>query len=383
MNGANRPSQALLNAQKELNRRRRLADVSYRPPVSPATDPILPERLLQQEATPACAPSPSATLAPNTTLRVSPTIAANCLDKVHRHRGAALDGPYRLYKILGALDGPGRGWLANRAVEHTLTSKDGPCYIYGRRRLKTMLKRGEGLFWNRVKSEGEVRIRLVARVKVAHLLGCGRLRGREVQLPLKSLLGHGRGRQADVNAILYASIHAGQINHKKEAQPITRNSIRHISGCSPYRQRDYERRAGVRVETNIRILGPYSDYNLARARQYTNLPAYKHLDYRGKINRHQRGAAYLAVRLPNTYIIPDTFKVSHSRRQRTLNRLLDGLCHTGSGGSAREDFVHLYHRDAVTAVRSFTRDPKTTAYWPLVCAKGKGTSLWRTVGDLD
>jgi hypothetical protein len=384
MSAADRPSQALLNAQKELQRRRRLAGVSYRPPQRPVEDQAAPGWFaLVTEAQSQAVEAVSTPLppVPQTAVRVSPTIAAWCLDKDHRHLGASLDGPYRLYKILQALDSQGRGWLANQTVEQTLTRKAGPLTIYGRRQLKIMLKRGEGLFWNRVKRKGEMRIRLVSRAKVAAFLGCGRLRGREVVLPLKALLGNGRGCQAAVNAMLYASVHAGQINNKKEARPISRDTVRRISGCSPYRQRNYEKRAGIRVASNIRILGSYDEYKLARARQYNELPAYKHIDYQGKINRHQRGAAYLAVRLPNTYTVPDSFPVSHSRRQRTLNRLLDGLCHTGSGGSAREEFVHLYHQDVVTAVRFFNRDPQSSAYWPL--NRNKGVRLWRSMSDLD
>jgi hypothetical protein len=381
---ADRPSQALLNAQKELQRRRRMAGVLTRPPQRLVEDQAASGWFAVATETHSQAVEADSTPLPPSlgkAVRVSPTIAAWCLDKDHRHLGAALDGPYRLYKILQALDGQGCGWLANQTIERTLTRKGSTLTIYGRRQLKIMLKRGEGLFWNRVKCKGEVRIRLVSRAKVTALLGCGRLRGREVILPLSALLGNGRGRQAAVNAMLYASVHAGQINTKKETRPISRASVRRISGCSPYRQRHYEKRAGIRVESNIRIVGPYDEYKLARSRQYNKLPAYKHIDYQGKINRHRRGAAYLAVRLPNSYVVPDTLQVSHSCRQRTLNRLLDGLCHMGSGGSEREDFVRLYHRDVVTAVRFFNRDPQTIAFWPL--KRGKGVRLWRSMGDLD
>ena len=384
MAAADRPSQALLNAQKELEKRRRMAGISYRSPLNPLCYQAQPDWFtLVAEAQPQPVETDSTTKLspPQPAVRVSPTIAAWCLDKAHHHLEAALDGPYRLYKILQGLDGQGRGWLAKQMVEQTLSKKDSPSYIYGRRQLKIMLKRGESLFWNRVKKNGAVRIRLVSRAKVAALLGCGRLRGREVVLSLNALLGNGRGRQAAVNANLYACVHAGQINNKKETRPISRARIHQLCGCSPYRQRNYEKRAGMRVASNIRILGPYNEYNLARARQYHELSAYKHIDFRGKINRHQRGAAYLAVRLPNSYIVPASFEVSHSRRQRTLNRLLDGLCQLGSGGSEREEFVRLYHRDAVTAVRSFNRDPQKSAYWPI--NRGSGARLWRTMGDLD
>jgi hypothetical protein len=316
-------------------------------------------------------------------VRISPTLAAHCLDRSHRYHDATLDGPYRLYKILHALDEHGRGWLANNEVEPLLSKKDSPFYIYGRRQLKIILRRGEGLFWQRVKSKGQVRIRLVGRAKVVAALGCGRLRGKEAELPLSYLLGSGRGRQAGANAALYAAVHAGRFRPDRgpsgveKPRPISRAKLQELAGCSNYRQRSYERRMKITVQRNIHILGAHSDYDLERARQHLGLPAYKHTDYQGKINRHRRGAAYIAVRLPNSYQIPDAICVVQSRRQRTINRFLDGLCHLGSGGSEGEEIVRLYHSDAATAVRAGQRDGDTPAYWPMM--HNSAARLWQTL----
>jgi hypothetical protein len=310
-------------------------------------------------------------------VRIAPTLAAYCLDKNHRYRGHPLDGPYRLYKILQALDREGRGWLPNPFVEKALTSKKSRRYIYGRRQLKNILMRGEGLFWQRAKSKGELRIRLVARAKVAGRLLNSPLRGREVTFPLQHILGRGRGRQAAVNAALYTAVHAGQIASKGKAGPISRATLRDVSGCSSYRQRRYEKRMGITVARHIHILGAHSQYKLQQVRIHHGLPAYKHTDYHGKINRHRRGAHYIARRLPNSYITPDTFAVLHSRRQRTINRQLAGLCHMGSEGSDSDNYVRLFHENAVTAVRAFNRAPQTTVYCPL--SRGTKAQLWRTL----
>ena len=85
------------------------------------------------------------------------------------------------------------------------------------------------------------------------------------------------------------------------------------------------------------------------------------------------------MRLPNSYHLPHNITVVHSRRQRTINRFLDGLCHLGSGGSDREEIVRLYHRDAVTAVRAGQRDQSSPAYWPII--SNGDTRLWQTVGQ--
>ena len=408
MDATTRPSQQLINAQKELARRRQLAGVSYRPPTAVSVNSKQSTVNSERPAGSVCAiqspefsdscfplsnpkseiPNPKSTRSqfpiPNSqlTIRLSPTLTAYCLNKNHRHSDATLDGPYRLYKILQALDKNGRGWLANSDVEPLLTKKESSFYIYGRRQLKIILRRGEGLFWQRVKSHGQVRIRLAARARVVEALDIGRLRGREVTIPLSYLLGSGRGRQADANAALYAAVHAGRLRPDKgrsgveKPRPISRAKLQELAGCSNYRQRSYERRMNISVERNIHILGAFCDYDLERARQHLGLPAYKHTDYQGKINRHRRGAAYIAVRLPNSYHLPHAITVIQSRRQRTINRFLDGLCHLGSGGSDREEIVRLYHRDAATAVRDGQRDGDTPAYWPMM--NNGSARLWQT-----
>ena len=389
MDAADRPSQALLNAQKELEKRRRLAGVSYRPPrrsgiqrFQPGWHPLPVKAGIHpfKNRAPSAPTAQTATSEPapaKEVVRVAPTLAAWCLDKNHRYHGHSLDGPYRLYKILQVLDREGRGWLSNSLVETALTNKESRHYIYGRRQLKNMLMRGEGLFWQRVKTKEELRIRLVARAKVASRLLHGPLRGQEVTFPLQHMLGNGPGRQAAVNASLYAAVHAGQIEHKGKSGPISRAKLRDVSGCSNYRQRRYEKRMGIIAASHIYILGRHSEYNLQQARIHQGLPVYKHTDFLGKINRHRRGADYIALRLPNSYSTPDTFAVVHSRRQRTINRQLVGLCHMGSEGSDRDKYVRLFHENAVSAMLSINRDPQTTAFCPLV--RGTNTQLWRSM----
>jgi hypothetical protein len=398
MDATTRPSQQLINAQKELARRRQMAGVrlpvtSYQRPVISgqcSADSNKSEILVSEAATSdidtSDIPHPTSHIN-KSAIRIFPTLAAFCLDRQNRYHGAALDAPYRLYKILGALDKDGRGWLANGDVETTLTKKESPFYIYGRRQLKIILRRGEGLFWQRVKSKGQLRIRLVSRAKLLEALSPGtRLRGREVEIPLAYLLGSGRGRQADANAALYAAVQAGHLRPDKlpsgieKPRPISRARLQELAGCSTYRQRSYERRMHITVERNIHILGAHSDYKLKRARQHFGLPAYKHTDYAGKIDRHRRGASYIAVRLPNSYHLPDAIRVVHSQRQRMINRTLDGLCHMGSGGSDREAIVRRYYNDAAAAVRAGKSDQDTPVYWPI--AKNGHTRLWQNCAGL-
>jgi hypothetical protein len=378
---ADKPSQALLNAQKELEKRRRLAGIDYRAPRQSSLQCVQHGWQVKLDNCQPVAAEQShseATVPPDSLrVRVSPSLAAWCLDKGHRYQGQPLDGPYRLYKIMQVLDYEGRGWLANLFVQTNLTKKGSPYYIYGRRQLKNMLSRGEGLFWHRVKSRGEVRIRLVSRAKLANQLHDGRLRGREVTFPVDHMLGHGRGRQAAVNAALYAAVHAGQITCQGKSRPISRARLQDVSGCSSYRQRRYEKHMDISIDSHFYILGKYNEYEHQRTRIHEGLPAYKHTDYQGKINRHQRGADYIALRLPNSYRISKTFTVVHSRRQRTINRQMGGLCHMGSEGSDKDDYRRLFYEDAAAAVHAFNRDPNTISFYPLtVSAKAQ---LWRSI----
>ena len=182
MDAAGNPSQLLLNAQKELQKRRQLAGITYHPPC-PAGDASLTldwlKKLSPSPADPSINVEGRSTPAHpkqaqgdkqhqgncqtrgfdhkniiETNVRVSPTIAAACLNHDQQHNGFALDGPYRLYKILQILDKYGRGWLDYQTVSTVLTAKKSPSFIYGKRQLKIMLRRGEGLFWQRVKSAG-------------------------------------------------------------------------------------------------------------------------------------------------------------------------------------------------------------------------------------
>ena len=126
MDATNRPSQQIINAQKELARRRRAAGITQPVQISEfgvrssESSAVSSDQCSvfspQSKVRSLLASVPNSQLTINDSafrIRISPTLAAHCLNKKHRHNNAALDGPYRLYKILQALDEHGRGWLAN------------------------------------------------------------------------------------------------------------------------------------------------------------------------------------------------------------------------------------------------------------------------------
>lgn len=358
------PSFALLNAQKELARRRKLAGIKSRLSTERKPD------AQQQQTAPIIFPqSQDKTDTPvaestATAVRIFPSLATYCLDPQNKHNDARLDGGYRLYKLLQALDTDGRGWLALSAVKVALCDAKSETRVFGRRRLNELLRRGEGLFWRRTSGKrGHVSIRLVGRKKLAAAT-CGRLSGREVEIPLAQL----QGSQADANAALYAAFHAS-----RTATPVSRAALVGLTGCSPERQRAYEKRAKIATHRHVQIIGKWSDYLYGQTVERDGIGhAYKLTDLHGKVNRHAPGAAYVAAQLPNSFEAPKNYRVLGINRTRAVNRA--NLCTMGSEGN--DDLKRVFYDSPGAAVK--TIGSQGVAFWK---QEGNGrTGLWMTFG---
>ena len=283
-----------------------------------------------------------------------------------------------------------------------LTRRDGALYLYGRRRLAEVLKRGEGIFWHRAcNSRGELIIWLHARARVAATLGII-LRGQETLTPLLNLVAgdvdHGRGRQAEANAALYASFHAGRVKPKNKnkliraaelasgqvhilpVNPISRGKLTKAAGISRYRQRSYERRAGVVFTRNFQI-AEATDHTIGRA-LHQGVPVFKFTDHAGRFG--PKGATYGARRLPNTYHAPHTIGPLFSKRTHKLNETADRLrvsAIDGNGntllsaaGHQPETFNRVFYHDGVEAMRAWERDGNSL-YWQT--GEAGATTFWR------
>ena len=289
--------------------------------------------------------------------RIAPGLAAYCLDPKHGRLSA-----YRLNKVMQALDIEGRGWMQLTEVQ-AFVVHDPRHRMYGRRRLTKVLAEGEGFFWRRVKARGEIRIRLMARSRIVAAAGLV-LRGNEVKVELGEITGSGSGRLAEVAAIFYATFHAGR---RREA-PISRAALEGVTGCSPYRQRSYERKSGTVPERQFSLLCRYSDYELRRAR-FREMPAFRFVDYRGIVNRGKPGLEYVAVSLPNIYRASPRLRPCGSGRQKKINQRAAVLCNLGSeGNGARRKIFHSHVRSAVRAKRADDSIP---------CYLAVGGGLWR------
>src|SRR5690606_20744150 len=119
----------------------------------------------------------------------------------------------RVYFLLRVIDSAGRGWLPIEHVRQQLTQKDSPVKFCGWRRLRQLLREGEGIFWQR---DDQDRLWLIGAHRIAYKLDSARLQGFPVELPISALLG---GIQA-VRAAFYATFHGG-----RDGKPISRETL--------------------------------------------------------------------------------------------------------------------------------------------------------------
>jgi hypothetical protein len=260
----------------------------------------------------------------------------------------------RLWLLLRALDGAGRGWLNRADIEAALADPDSPSYFCTARYLRQLLAAGDDLFWQR---EGSDKVWLRSQAKVAAALGIGRLRGRAVELPLDVLLGP----IGDLRAHLYASFHSSR---GEEAGPISRESLRQLSGVSPRTQQTYDVRAEVEVQPCL-ALGSLATVSNTQSHAWQHgRAAFTFTDHQGQ--QGAPGRSYQAHRLPNCYIGP------HRRltgRPKRLNRQLIDLCHKGCAGNGQPESetdvaARRYYADGAAAGRVWLRQQgRVLVYW--------------------
>ncbi len=207
-----------------------------------------------------------------------------------------LEAPGRVYFLLRYIDRQGRGWLGVKDIRRELTHKESPLRICGWRRLRQLLHEGEGIFWKR---DADNRLWLKGLHRIAYRLDFGRLQGFPIELPIEALLG---GIQA-VRAAFYACFHSG-----REAKPISRETLRELSGIAERTQRDYDRLARVKRRRNIAIGEAYSQEKAQERAWKQGRGVFHFVDVEGRQGRKNR--AYIAWHLPNSY------EASYQRRSR-------------------------------------------------------------------
>ena len=251
---------------------------------------------------------------------------------------AKLAAPGRIWLLLRWIDRKGSGQIEIEKARRLLCEPGSAMKVCGWRQLRSLMARGDGVFWSRDKD----RLWLRSIAKVGRSLDVERLSGYPVALPIRSLLG-GIG---NVRAHLYASFHSG----RKQANPISRTTLKKISQVSVRSQQNYEKRANVSKQKNYAIGSKLQDEKTKDNAWRFGSACFKWLDHQNVFK--SQNAARLAWQLPNCYFGP------HARRprgqQRSFNRELADLSTkgmTGNGQFDEEQRSKRYFSSAAAAIR--------------------------------
>ena len=91
----------------------------------------------------------------------------------------------RVWLLLKKIDTQGQGWLKVGDIREKLSRKGSIFHVCGQRRLRELLRAGEGVFWHRDKTG---RIWLHGAAEVGGQFNVRRLRGHNVEIELDDLL---------------------------------------------------------------------------------------------------------------------------------------------------------------------------------------------------
>jgi hypothetical protein len=269
------------------------------------------------------------------------------------------EAPARLYYLLRAIDQSGRGWLPIEEIRRKLSRKGEPLRICGWRRLRQLLREGEGLFWSRDRD----RIWLNGAHKIAHKIGLARLQGHPVDLPVQALLG---GIQA-VRAAFYATFHAG-----RESRPISRAALRDLSGIAARTQLEYDRVARVKSSANFAVGDRYTTEAFQELAWRHGRGVFRFVDMKGR--QGGPGGAYVAWTLPNSY--RTAYQCRSIGSKKRINRKLADLLQKGTTGNDEGVVEKLFYPNGSLAVRRYNRAAESDAYWQTGETTRAGDGLW-------
>ncbi len=265
---------------------------------------------------------------------------------------------YQVWLSCRLLDGQGQGWLDMKAIRHQLTAPESPYRLFGWRRLRQLLHQGNGRFWTW--SQHQNRLWLYGAAKIGQHLGCSKLTGVPVYLPLSALtqgIGH-------FKAHLYTAYHSGrQVNN-----PISRQTLEQLTAVPERTQRHYEKQTRIKVKPNLAIGAAYSPENIEQQSWQRGGAVFKFSDKNGRFGK--KAATYLAWQLPNSYIGPH--KQAAYGQQRQINHQLTDLVREGAQGNGENKIVRTYFDHGKDAYKAQTTE--CAVYWP--AGDSKNHSLW-------
>ena len=242
---------------------------------------------------------------------------------------------FRVWEIARHLDAAGSGQLLYATLRDFLCQTHN---VFTVRRFQQLVRRGEAGFWvkhtrwvlNPVtgKRHRETWLRLRGQADVAGWLNLSPLRIHCVRVKLADLL-QGMGR---AHAALFTAFHAGRGEREKHNGPISRATLRDLSGKSGSAQRTYDRVMGTTARANYARTGiPASSAGLNElghaalrhegAAFVVNDSIYRRRLEGQSVSHPIFGHGAIAVRLPNTYRADSThFERACAGRKRRINQ---------------------------------------------------------------
>jgi hypothetical protein len=279
--------------------------------------------------------------------------------------------------MLRYLDQEGGGVLRIDIIGKRLTEKSSPHYLCGKRQLRNLLHKGEGVYWTRNKE----RLWLRSAAKVAYALSVERLTGRPVALPLSALLdGIGAFR-----AHLYAAFHSGRTKDTPcgdQVTPVARETMTQLSGVGRASQRIYEQRAGIEVQANFAVGERATKENQENRAWIRGQALFELKDYRGQ--QGKKGKSYLAWQLPNSYV--GQHQQRPKGRQKRINRELKDLVMKGMPGNIERTSKpcrptrqpeKLYYPNGKLAAKVHCRDLQRELYWRRHRTRNGRFAMWQ------
>lgn len=253
----------------------------------------------------------------------------------------------RIWLLAKHIDVEGKGVLRVANLRNNLTEKTSSLFLYGKRRLRTLLAKGNGIFWV---LDSHRRIWLRSYHKVARYFQIPKLSLRPVPIPLESLTNN----IFTARAWFYASYHLG-----RGAAPISRAAIEQATGVDPQTQRKYEAKVGIDARFNYAIADKLSAEAVEEYAWQRGGGSFSFEDTRGY--HGEKKGCYVAWQLPNTYFIDGQYcsRGMQKRINRSLKHLL--LEKGTTGTEQRAQRVRTYFSTAKAAVLSKTKAPMK--YW--------------------
>jgi hypothetical protein len=287
--------------------------------------------------------------------------------------------PGRIWLLLQLIDDNNCGWVPSDIAREQLTYQNSAFRLCGRRQLRKLLARGEGLFWKR--AGGRIWLRSIA--KVAASLDVYHLAGHPISLPT-TILTQGIGA---VRAHFYASFHSGRKRESNQTQssaqppvgaPISRAALQEISHVSRRTQRNYEKRSGVRRRQNFAIGERHSIITEQQRAWHHGRAVFRFTDHAGRTG--PKGTTYTAWQLPNIYCGPHPQQ--SKGRQKRINRELTDLFMKGMTGNGKDPVngrqagSRRFYDNGLLAASNYSRSPGKDVYWPTLSNKRAKSQFW-------